>query len=452
VDLTGITTTVSGPFQLSGTCSSQLLAAGASCSMVVVYAPTAVGAQTGTLTVVDALTTQTISLSGTGVSPPVMTVSPSALNFGQQTAGTTSAAKLLTVTNSGGSSMAGVSFAISGTAASSFVLGATTCGTSLSSGASCTTEVSFAPASNGSATALLAVSTSTASVSAVSVQLTGNGGVYAAQIQATPSVLSFGTVGLGLTSSSQTVRVYNPGTSDSLQSLTLTPSAGFTLTNNTCTSTLAAQSVCTVGVVFAPTQAAAYSGTLTISATGVTSVAVGLVGTGFSFTVAISGSSSQIVANGQTADFTLTITPLGGGTGDFSFSCSSLPKHAACVFNPTSLSSSSVGTVSLAIETGLTTAYSLPPPRRSQLPYPVFVAIAPLLLAGRLRRRSSLLRRVMLALLMVAFVAGSGCTGSGGGNKNQSSQIGTPTGTYVIPVVVNGNGLLKSASVTLVVD
>jgi len=50
----------------------------------VIFAPLQLGAQTGILTVSDALRTQTVSLTGTGVQPATLAANPAALNFGSE--------------------------------------------------------------------------------------------------------------------------------------------------------------------------------------------------------------------------------------------------------------------------------------------------------------------------------------------------------------------------------
>ncbi len=68
---------------------------------------------------------------------------------------------------------------------------------------------------------------------------------------------------------------------------------------------------CTVGVVFAPTSAGAQSGTLSItSSTASARGSVALSGTGFDFSVAVSGSNTQTVAAGQIAYYTIAISNL----------------------------------------------------------------------------------------------------------------------------------------------
>ena len=104
VPLTSIVASASGPFQVSSNCGSQLTG-GTSCAISVVFVPTAAGAQAGTLTVSDLLGTQTVALTGTGLLPPAIGVSPASLSFPSQQVGAASAPLLLTVSNTGGSAM-----------------------------------------------------------------------------------------------------------------------------------------------------------------------------------------------------------------------------------------------------------------------------------------------------------------------------------------------------------
>ena len=170
VPLTGIAFTASGPFTESDNCNGQL-AANSSCAISVQFLPTAAGTQTGLLTVKDALQTQTVVLSGTGVQPPVLTVSPTSLDFGAVLPGQSSGAQTVTVTN--GSSIAASSLTLS--AATPFSLTQqNTCTGSLAAGSSCTAGVVFQPAAYGSFTGALTIS-STSISSPYSVALTGEG-------------------------------------------------------------------------------------------------------------------------------------------------------------------------------------------------------------------------------------------------------------------------------------
>ena len=90
---------------------------------------------------------------GSGGSGPAVSLSPAALTFASTTVGSTTAAQVVTVKNTGSASLTLTSETITGTNASSFVKSATTCGASLAAGASCTVSVEFKPAATGALTA-----------------------------------------------------------------------------------------------------------------------------------------------------------------------------------------------------------------------------------------------------------------------------------------------------------
>ncbi len=276
--LTGITVTVSGPFREADDCTMQL-AAHAVCTISVTFAPTQVGNAAGVLTVADALRTQTVALSGTGAQPAALSVTPASLSFAQQPPGVASAPLTLTVSNSGGVTMANVGFQITGTSASSFSTGATSCGTSLASGASCTVQVVFTPATTGGSTATLTASSSTLGVAPVTVALSGLAQA-ASGLTASPAQLSFAPQNPGQTSAAQTVTVRNTSNYP-FTGLTLAASGPFRLTQDTCAASLAASGSCTVGVVFTPTSNTGATGLLTVSSPSVSMQAtVALAGEG----------------------------------------------------------------------------------------------------------------------------------------------------------------------------
>ena len=278
VPLTSIAVTVSGAFQESNQCSANL-PANSSCAISVVYAASQTGSQAGKLTVADALRTQTVALSGTGLQPPQLAVNPASLTFTSQPVGQASSPQTLAVSNTGGAPLANVGFQISGLSAASFSTGTTTCGATLASGGNCTVQVVFTPAAAGGSTATLAVSTSTAGVRPVSVALTGTGQVPAG-LNVNPAQLVFPIITPGQSSAPQTVTLTNTGGS-AANSLTLSATPPFSLTQNTCAATLAAGASCSTGVVFSPSLNGPYTGTLTIASPSLAaSAGVALSGTG----------------------------------------------------------------------------------------------------------------------------------------------------------------------------
>jgi hypothetical protein len=169
-----ITGTHASSFIKTTTCGS-VLAAGASCTISVKFKPKATGALTATLEVADnALgSPQKVALSGTGEA--LATLTPTSLAFASTHVGTVTAAKIVTLKNSGTVplTIAGGGITITGSHASSFTK-TTTCGASLAAGHNCTVSVKFKPTTTGALTAVLNVADDAAG-SPQKVTLSGTG-------------------------------------------------------------------------------------------------------------------------------------------------------------------------------------------------------------------------------------------------------------------------------------
>ena len=172
------------------------------------------------------------------------------------------------------------------------------------------------------------------------------------QISISPSSLSFGTVATGSSSATQAVTVANSGTAAAPVS-SITTSGDFSQTN-TCGSSIAAGSSCTVTVRFTPTATGARTGNLTLTISGIVNT-VPLSGTGvapgpllnpnptsISFAGTVVGSSSATqtvtVSNSGTASATVSAVQ---ASGDFSQTntCGTVAVGASCTvtvrFTPT---------------------------------------------------------------------------------------------------------------------
>jgi hypothetical protein len=235
--------TISGDFSETNTCGSSVVA-NSSCTINVVFTPTAPGTRTGTLTINDnsnntlAPSPQTVTLSGAGVGP-VVSLSPTGLNFAAQTVSTQSAPQTITLTNAGNGALTPLEITRSGDFAQT-----NNCGDSLAGGASCTISVTFSPVDAGSRTGTLTL-TDNAGNSPQTVQLSGTGMDFAMSSPAASQTVSPGQV--------------------ANYSLTLTPEGGFEQTVNlTCTG---APSLATCTLT--PNQA-------TLNGTASTSVAVAI--------------------------------------------------------------------------------------------------------------------------------------------------------------------------------
>ena len=169
----------SGDFHQQNTCpsSSSTLAAGASCFISVIFTPTAEGTRSASLSIADNASgsPQSVALSGSGTntSAPVVSLSPTSLSFGNQQANTTSAARTVTLTNSGNAALTIKGIGLSGPNSGVFHQ-QHTCSSSLAPGASCTISVTFTPTAEGNCSASLSIADN-ASGSPQSVTLSGTG-------------------------------------------------------------------------------------------------------------------------------------------------------------------------------------------------------------------------------------------------------------------------------------
>jgi hypothetical protein len=257
-----ISGTNSADFTQSATTCGASLAAKGHCTITLVFTPSVAGAETASLVTTDAATDspQTISLTGTGVAP--ITVTPASLVFANQNAGTTSAAKTITIKNDQNTPLTDFGPSISGTYAASFSY-TTTCTSVLAAGKTCTVSLKFLPGGTGPQNAIMTIYS--ASTSPQQVPLSGTGVI---SVTVTPATLTFASQTVGTTSASKTITVKNNNTTEPLPyisiSLTGSDTGDFNPTNN-CTSSLAPSSSCTITVTFDPTATGSRTATLIIS-------------------------------------------------------------------------------------------------------------------------------------------------------------------------------------------
>ena len=146
----------------------------------------------GTLTVTAF--TGTIDVSGQNpgstLVPPVRgTVTPAAIAFGDQRVGTTSAARTVTITNTGSAPLVVSSFTVTGTNAADYALTTPATPFNIPINGSQTFTVTFAPSAAGGSSATVNVGTNDAATPTKTVALTGNGTVPT--IAVTPASVTF---------------------------------------------------------------------------------------------------------------------------------------------------------------------------------------------------------------------------------------------------------------------
>jgi Abnormal spindle-like microcephaly-assoc'd, ASPM-SPD-2-Hydin len=241
---------------VSGLSLPLTLNVGQSVAISILFSPQSAGSMTGSLTIVSNASNSSLSipLSGTGVTPAVLSANPISLSFGSVATGSTQTLSQ-TLTNSGGSALTISQITPSG---AGFGVSGMNTPMTLNPSQSLTFSVTFAPTSAGTATGTLSISSS-ASNSPTSVALSGTGTV-SGQLTLSPSTINFGSVTVG-TSVSQTGTLTASGSSVTISSL-WGNSSEFTVSGITLPRTIAAGSSASFNVIFAPTASGTTSASL----------------------------------------------------------------------------------------------------------------------------------------------------------------------------------------------
>jgi hypothetical protein len=288
---------------------------------------------------------------------PVIVESPTSLDFGDHTVGSTSPAQTIQVSNQGTAQLTLQGFAFMGSGSSDFSE-SDNCPASLIPGASCTISVKFTPSAPGTRIADLIF---VGQGNQHQVQVTGRGIGPAASLSL--DSLVFNSQLVSTTSRLQTVTLTSTGTVNlnvTAIAITGTDSGDFAQTNNCgpLPAALAPNIGCTISVTFTPTASGARAATLLITDDGGSgSQGVGLTGTGMQPLVTLSPASLAFnnqpvgkasaaqtftLANSGTADLRISaIGIVGANSGDFSQTntCGTLPAplvpNSSCTFSLT---------------------------------------------------------------------------------------------------------------------
>lgn len=178
----------------------------------------------------------------------------------------------------------------------------------------------------------------------------------------------------------------------------------------------------------------------------------------FTVSAASGSATSKTISAGQTADFTLVVTPSGSFNGPVTLSCAITPAVMTaapiCSLSPSTvqISGGAPQPVTVTVKTsasvaaGVESTGGFPPP---SMPVAWWLALFGIGCVLEWKRR----RLAVVASLAVvfAFAFSVGCGGSSPNNVRQGSP-GTPTGTYVATVTANSGTLSHSTSVQVVVQ
>ena len=287
---------------------------GTTCAMYVYFVPTASGNLSGNVTInTNGFFSQVNTVNTTGLGSAIsLTGAP--VSFGNQLVKTTSAAKTVTITNSGTSAIKMGTITLTET--TDFTLATNTCpasGSNLNAGSSCTVSVTFGPKSTGPKHGSVVVNDNDPS----SPQLIGLTGTGTSNVSLTPGAITFPTTAVGVASAASKITVTNnSGVSITLGNPALSVTAPFSIATatTTCTNSLviAASGTCVINVTFKPTVVGFALGSVSLADSDVTSpqsVPLQGYGTGVKFTP--STVNFGTVTKGTTVSSTVTITNVG---------------------------------------------------------------------------------------------------------------------------------------------
>jgi hypothetical protein len=441
------------------------VAAAASCSINVTFTPAGAGSRTGNLNIANNISGNllTVPLTGTGEPPTkIASLSTNSLTFTNQMVGFTSPAQGITLSNTGNSTLTISGLAFSGTNASEFAE-TDNCVGNITAAASCTINVTFSPTATGTRTGTLSITDNATSPSSPqTVALTGT--ATAQSVSVTPSSIAFPAQFVGTSGLPQSVTVMNNGNAP-LSITSVTTSATDFGTLNACGNTVAVGSSCAIGVFFDPTTSGTRSGTLTINDNAPGSPqTVALSGTGQDFSLTPVSSASTTVSAGQTAIYTVAVSPAGGFNQTVALSCNGAPAQSTCLVSPNSISFSGTSAVMAMVTIKTMRASSALPigtarptsiQDRSTAVILTWLGMLALMVASlvlpRREQRFQCAPIFALGLLVVVGIAMASCGGGGGGGGSPATQPGT------YPITVSGNftsgstTLTRSTNLTLVV-
>jgi hypothetical protein len=213
-----------------------------------------------------------LSFPNCGSSGATAVLSPVKLVFPKTLIGQTSFSTV-TLTNNGTATLNLSNVAITG----NFSIQSNNCGAQVVAGGNCGITVAFAPTIKGASTGLLQL-VDNAPTNPQKVTLTGTG----VSIALSPAALSFGSEPIGQTTLPQTVTITNvSAASVNITSIAITGTpTDYTISANTCGSSLAAGTNCSLNIAFNPTKKGTRKGNLSVGNSGGSAATALLTGTG----------------------------------------------------------------------------------------------------------------------------------------------------------------------------
>ncbi|MFB9312788.1 choice-of-anchor D domain-containing protein [Nocardioides plantarum] len=289
-------------FTIDDNACTAALPAGASCSIDVLFAPTAAGEATASLTAsATPGATTTSDLTGLGQTEPALSIDDTAYDYGYTGA---ASQHTFTITNDGDTPTGVPTVDLTGDTA--FTITTNTCTTALAGDATCTVEVTYTGTGTDQQTAQLSVTATPGGT--VTADLTGS----PLALTIAPTTYNFGGIPVGDTSDPQSFTLTN-------HRLTAVQVDGegttgpFTIDDSCFTVTIPAGDTCTFTARFAPSSSGPATGSIDYFAQGA-QAQVELTGTGLTpatFSLSTSTVDFGAYTPGDTGTQQVTVTNTG---------------------------------------------------------------------------------------------------------------------------------------------
>lgn len=234
---------------------------GRHCTVEVLFRPTSLGSKIGSLSVSVGGRTVSASLSGTGIAPAQLAISP-AQQVLSGVPGTVGPPVVFTIANIGEVATGAVAVALAGPNRSDFKFISNGCLPPLAMGASCQVSVALSTVAAGAKSAQLIASSPWGgnAVAFLTAAMLTEG-----MPTITPSSMDFMTVAVNTTSAARTFEIKNSGPAPTEPLFVSVSSDEFLISVNTCSGlSVPAGGSCSVSVVFKPTSVGQKSGVLTV--------------------------------------------------------------------------------------------------------------------------------------------------------------------------------------------